>query len=75
MNKLLSIAWEYFVPLCFFLLAFDAYLGDPNTRILKSFPVVPGEHKDEWALGLAVVGSVLAFAVYKHKRTIAGDQQ
>lgn len=68
MKKLLSLAWDYIVPLCFFLLAIDTYVGDPSTRVSKSFPLIPGEHKNQWALGLAAIGVVLTFAVYRHKK-------
>jgi hypothetical protein len=75
MKKLLSLAWDYMVPICFFLLAVDTYAGDPSTRVSKSFPLIPGEYKNQWALGLAGVGVVLAFAVHRHKKNASGDKE
>jgi hypothetical protein len=68
MKKLAAIIWEYFIPLLFLLIALDTLLGDPDQRILKSIPIVPGQYQRELAALFAVVAVVLGLIVYRHKK-------
>ena len=72
-KRVAALAWEYFVPLMFLVLAIDTLAGDPNRPILKSVPIAPGDYQYHWAAGFALISGFLAFAVFRHKRKSSTD--
>ena len=72
----MDIAKKYFIPLLVAAIALLTAVGDPNERILRSIPIIPGRHQLEYALGFAMLALVLACVIYRHNRlTQAGQDQ
>lgn len=75
MKKIGPFLVDYFVPLLFAFFALDIYLGDPYTSVSKSIPIIPGEHRDEWASGFFAVALFLGLIIYRYKHKRDADEQ
>ncbi|WP_166213029.1 hypothetical protein [Cognatiluteimonas telluris] len=68
MDKLVATARMYFIPLLVLGIAILTITGDPNERILKSVPIIPGEYRYEIAAGFAAIAALLAFIIYHYQK-------
>ena len=67
--QMLKLIWKFYIPLLVFFLGIVTFYSDPNERILKSIPIVPGEHRTIISLGLILIGIVLGAIVYAQEKT------
>ena len=66
-----KLLWKYYIPLLVFFLGVVTFFSDPDERILKSIPIVPGDNRTAIALGLMLIGVVLGAVVYRNGRKSA----
>lgn len=62
------LLWKYYIPLLVFFLGVVTFFSDPDERILKSIPIVPGDNRTAISLGLMLIGVVLGAVVYRNGR-------
>ncbi len=62
----MELAKRYFIPLLLLAIALLTAIGDPDDRILKSIPIIPGPYRLEYAMGFTLLAGVLAFIIYRH---------
>lgn len=67
MDKAWTLARTYFIPLLVLSIAVLTITGDPTKPILKSIPIVPGEHRYEIAAAFGIIAAILAFIVHRHE--------
>jgi hypothetical protein len=73
MKKIGPFILDYFVPLFFAYVALHIYFGDPLRQVMRSIPIIPGEHRDDWAGGFAAIALVLGLIVYRYRRKRDAD--
>jgi hypothetical protein len=71
----MKFIWKYYIPLLVIALGILTMSGDPNQPILKSVPIVPGQHQVEIATAFIVFGLLLGVIVfiYEKKKSEQGD--
>ena len=64
----MEFAKKYFIPLLVLAIAVLTAVGDPDERILKSIPIIPGPYRLEYAAGFAALAGILTYIIYRHDR-------
>jgi hypothetical protein len=62
---MLKLVWKYYIPVLVFLLGLLTWIGDPNKPMLKSIPIIPGEHQTEISVSLMILALILGLIICK----------